>query len=184
MGFRRADNFLEHRRAIDFLPQNEVLIPQLLFHPLSVVEVGSRNVPADNAPAFVFERVVLNKLPAILPALEQGPHFQLEWVPTQQPLLTLGSDPVNVVRMEDSRKEAFVVHLGHGESGEIQRHPVRVECRTIRRQDHDGLANGIGNCAKVRRLLELLLGALKVVNVCIDPTPADEAALLVVNGRR
>ena len=33
---------------------------------------------------FVFQRVVLNKLPAILPALRQDAHFQLEWLPTQK----------------------------------------------------------------------------------------------------
>jgi hypothetical protein len=54
MGFRRADNFLNHRRAIDFLPQYEVLVAELLFHPLSVVDVGCRHVPADDLTGFVF----------------------------------------------------------------------------------------------------------------------------------
>src|SRR5215472_7097026 len=65
--FRRADDFVEHRRAINFLPQNEVLVPELLFHPLSVVDVGCCHVPADDLAIFVFERVVLKELPAILP---------------------------------------------------------------------------------------------------------------------
>src|SRR5262249_43562026 len=97
--FRRTDNFVEHRRAIDFLPQNEVLVPELLFHPLSVVNVGCRHVPADDLAIFVFNWVVLKELPAILPGLEQQARFHLERHTPQESFLTLDLDAVEVVRM-------------------------------------------------------------------------------------
>ena len=88
--------------------------------------------------------------------------------------------------MVGPREEALVVHLFLGKSRDIQSHPVRVECRpAIRCQDHDGLANGIGDRAKVRLILtELPLGARYVINVGIDPTPADNVGLLIVDRRR
>ncbi len=64
----------------------------------------------------------------------------------------------------------------------IQSHPIRVECRPIGREDHDDLADGVGDRAKVGPLLaELLLGALKVLDLGIDPIPADKIGLLVVD---
>jgi hypothetical protein len=64
------------------------------------------------------------------------------------------------------------------------KHLVDVHDRAIRRQDRDGLANGIGDGAKVCRLLaEFLLGALEVIDVGIDPTPADKVCLLIVDRR-
>ncbi len=106
-------------------------------------------------------------------------------MPTQQPLLTLGSYTVYIVGMERPREKAIIVHLGHGESGDFPSHAVRVECRAVRGQHHDGLANSIGDRAKVRLLLaELLLGALQIIDIGIDPTPADKVGLLIVDRRR
>src|SRR5215469_4479062 len=80
--------------------------------------------------------------------------------------------------MKDSRKESIVVHLTNRESGSLPKHPVHVQNRAIRRQDHDGLANAISYRPKVRRLLaERLLEALKIIYVGIDPTPADKGLL-------
>jgi len=182
---RGTDNFLKHRGAIDFLSQNEVLIPEPLLRPLLVVDVGCRHVPADDLAAFVFEGVVLNELPAILPALKQGAHFQLERKSLQQSHPTLLAHPVYIVRMEDTRKEAFLVHLADSESSAIQRHPIRVECGAIRRQHHDRLTNGIRDCAQVALSFpKFLFRVLPVIYVGIDAIPADEIALLIVGRRR
>ena len=76
--------------------------------------------------------------------------------------------------MKNSRMEGLVVDLAHREPGGFLKHLVDVHDRAIRRQDRDGLANGIGDGAKVCRLLaESLLGALEVIDVGINPTPAD-----------
>src|SRR6516165_12100346 len=98
-GFRRADNFVEHRRAIDFLPQNEILVPELLFHPLAVLDVGCRHVPADDLAVFVFKWAVLKELPAILPVLQQQACVQFEWSLVQKPFSTLGLYVVEVDTM-------------------------------------------------------------------------------------
>src|SRR6516165_7739105 len=87
--------------------------------------------------------------------------------------------------MKDSRKEGLVVHLADRESGDLPKHLVCVQSHAIRRQDRDGLSNGIGDCAKIRRFVaELLLGALKIIDVGIDPTPTDKVCLLIAHRRR
>src|SRR5215471_14900228 len=78
-GFRGTDNFLKHRRAIDFLSQYEVLIVKSFFRLLTVIDVSYCSVPANDLAALVFQRVVLNELPAILSVLEQKAHFRIEW---------------------------------------------------------------------------------------------------------
>src|SRR5215469_4043507 len=51
-------------------------------------------------------------------------------------------------------------------------------------QDRDGLANGVRDCAKIRRFFaELLLGALKIIDVGTDPTPTDKVCLLIADRR-
>src|SRR5215469_2006407 len=87
--------------------------------------------------------------------------------------------------MKNSRMEGLIVDLAHRESGGFLKYLVDVHDRAIRRQDCDGLANGIGDGAKVRRFLaEFLLGALEVIYIGIDPTPADKVCLLIVDRRR
>src|SRR5215472_6710125 len=87
--------------------------------------------------------------------------------------------------MKDSRKECVVVHMANRKPGDLPKHPIHVQHRAIGRQDHDGLANAIRYRAKVRRLLaQLLLEALKIIYIGIDPTPADKVCLLIVDRRR
>jgi hypothetical protein len=47
-------------------------------------------------------------------------------------------DTVYVVRMKDPRKECVVVHLPKRKPGDLPKHPIYVQHRAIRRQDHDG----------------------------------------------
>src|SRR5215472_4455174 len=86
--------------------------------------------------------------------------------------------------MKHSRMEGFVVDLAHRKSGRFLKHLVDVQDRAITGQDRDGLANGIGDGAKVLRFLAvLLLGALEVIYIGIDPTPTDEVRLPIVDRR-
>src|SRR5215472_4564138 len=101
-GFARTHNFFKHRRAIDFLTEYEVLVPESFFSPLSVVDVGCRGVPADDLAAFIFQRVVLNELPSIFSMLEQA-HFHIERKSLQQCDSTLIARPIYIVRMAPSR---------------------------------------------------------------------------------
>src|SRR5215469_3373494 len=97
--FGRTHNFFKHQRAIDFLPQNEVLVPELLFRLLLVVDVGCRTVPANDLAAVIFQRIVLHKAPAILPALIQKAHLQIERNSLQQSDPALIVHPIYIVRM-------------------------------------------------------------------------------------
>jgi hypothetical protein len=52
-GFAGTDDLFKHRRAIDFLAQNEILVAESLFRFLLIVDIGGRRVPADNPAAVV-----------------------------------------------------------------------------------------------------------------------------------
>src|SRR5262249_54432324 len=109
-------------------------------------------------------------------------HFQFERKTLQETHATLLAYLIHIVRMESSGEESLVVNLPHGQSSESQSRPVRVECRTIRGQNDDGLANGIGDRAQFLLILpQLLFGASAMIDVAIDPIPADEVALLISN---
>src|SRR5262249_52516671 len=89
-GLARTDNFLKHRRAIDFLSQHKILVAQLIFHLPTIIDIGCGHVPADDLALFIFERVVVKELPAISRVPESA-HFHLERSATREPLLTLAS---------------------------------------------------------------------------------------------
>ena len=152
--FRGTDNFLKHRRAIDFLSQNEVLVPEPLFRPLLVVDVGCRDVPADDPAVFVFQRVVLNSCQRYCPLLNKARISSSNGSPSQQSY----SDARSRTRSTSSgwkarAKKPLSFTSPTVSPVTIQSHPVRVECRAIRRENHDGLANGIGDRAKVLLVL-------------------------------
>lgn len=80
--------------------------------------------------------------------------------------------------------EALVTHFADGEPGVIQGDAIRVECHAIGREDHDRLANRVCDRAQVVLFLpKLLIGALAIVDVGIDPIPADQLALVIVDWR-
>src|SRR5262249_35611976 len=84
-----------------------------------------------------------------------------------------------------AREKAVIVYVGQGESGDFQSNLVSVERSAVRAKYHDRLANSIGDRAQVRRLLtKHLLGALQIIDVGIDPTPADKVGLLIVDRSR
>src|SRR6516225_9653994 len=71
--------------------------------------------------------------------------------------------------MDDTGPKASFIQRVPGEAREIQSHLVHVACLAIRCQDYDGLANSIGDRAKVLLTLsQRLLGALALCDVTID----------------
>src|SRR6516162_10678155 len=88
--------------------------------------------------------------------------------------------PIYIVRVYNSRDEILFDHLVQGESAIIQRNPVRIEHRSIGRQDADGLTNGLGYRTKFGLTLpQHLLGALPVVDVGRREVPTDDLAALI-----
>src|SRR5207245_4785837 len=65
----RADDLLEHRGVIDFVPEGLVLILHALFGPLPIVDVGSGRVPVKQPSMFIAKRVVLDEQPTVLAVL-------------------------------------------------------------------------------------------------------------------
>ena len=70
---RGADDLFEHRRTHDLFSQCDILVPRSVFRSFTLVDVGSRRIPADQAPLFVMEGVIADEEPAILPFLAQRP---------------------------------------------------------------------------------------------------------------
>src|SRR6516225_8890333 len=88
--------------------------------------------------------------------------------------------PIYIVRVYNSRDEIFFDHLAQSESAIIQRNPVRVEHRSIGRQDADGLANSVGDRTKFGLTLpQHLLGALTVLDVCMERIPVSYLAFRI-----
>src|ERR1700733_9204140 len=52
-GFARADNFLKHREAVNFLAQSNVLMLESLFGSLTIVNVNRRDNPTRNASQLI-----------------------------------------------------------------------------------------------------------------------------------
>src|SRR5262249_53396842 len=96
------------------------------FRLLLFVDVGCGRVPANHLSLVVLQWIVLNELPAILPVLEHGSHFQLERNSSQQSHPTFFSDPVCIVRVKYSREETLIVHLAKGGPSTLESHPTRI----------------------------------------------------------
>src|SRR5215469_9273850 len=119
-------------------------------------------------------------MPAILPALMQKARLQIERNSLQQCDPTLIAHPIYIVWMAKSRTQAFFDHLVQGESAIFQRNPVRVEHRSIGRQDSDGMANSIGDRAKVFLTLpQLIVGAFAILDVNRGRIPSVDFSLLI-----
>src|ERR1700733_952519 len=65
-GFARADNFLKHRGAINFLAQSNVLVLEPLFNDFAILDVGPRGIPLFDAPLVVPHGIKAEMKPAIL----------------------------------------------------------------------------------------------------------------------
>src|SRR5258705_37324 len=75
---RTRHNLLEHRCRVDFLPQRNVFVPELLLSLLAILDIGRRGIPAYEAPLFIPNRIKANKKPSILPVFSPVPRFDLE----------------------------------------------------------------------------------------------------------
>jgi hypothetical protein len=131
--------------VVDFFAQRQVFASQRLFGSLSIFNIGARRIPSYDPSMFIAERIVLDEMPAILPALPSRAHFQFERGPTQKARVTLGSYPVYVIRMECLRKKAASPNLFECETGLVKSDPIHIECSSIRRQDGDLLGNSVGD---------------------------------------
>ena len=74
-------------------------------------------------------------------------------------------------------------YLAHREATEIEHRLIGVETSPIRRQDHDGLRDGIGDLSQLHFVLpELFFSPLSVFDVGIGSIPVDDIPVLVAQG--
>src|SRR5262249_32932378 len=104
-GFRRAYDLLEHRRAADFFAQYVILVLDSVFGSLPVIDVRARRVPPYDLTLFIPQRLVLDEAPAVGPGVMKRAHLQFERNSPLEPSETLFLQPVQILRIEDSRAE-------------------------------------------------------------------------------
>jgi hypothetical protein len=78
-GFRRADDILKHRVAVDLFSQRQIFVPCAFLGPDTVFYVGSRCVPANHLTLLISEWVVTSEEPAILAVVSTRSMLNLEW---------------------------------------------------------------------------------------------------------
>src|SRR5262245_32393425 len=101
------------RETIYELPQLPLVLPEFIFGLLAVLNVGSRDIPADDLSDFVKEWVIADQEPAIRPVLPQNPLLIFEWNSPGQGFLTFFAKSSDVVGMEDARAKRFCLHFFH-----------------------------------------------------------------------
>src|SRR5713101_6825029 len=106
--------------------------------------------------------------------------LEFERKTTRESSLSLVSEFLQVVRMEDSFSKAGSKHVFNREAGVIERCLVGVDRRARRVQDHDRLRYRVGNPAKFAFIVpQFLFGLLKLLNVSACSIPSDNFAGLV-----
>ncbi len=134
----RADNLFEHRGLVDFLSKRHVLLLELLLVSLAVLNIGRRDVPANDLSLVVLERVVPNQKPAIGSVAATQAHFQLVRGAASQRRVDICLDPVGVVRMHLSPM-ASLTPLVEADAVVGERHAVRVQPLALGSYDKDDL---------------------------------------------
>jgi Histidine kinase-, DNA gyrase B-, and HSP90-like ATPase len=166
----RRGNFLKHGRAVNFLSQCEVLVPEPFFRFLLTVDIGVRRVPSNDAAALVFQGGVLNELPTVFSALLSRAHFQLKRNSLQQSCAAFRAKAINIFGMESPLVSFSVT----GDAQEM--HPVVRD--EIYRVGYEAIRNACTHSRGSRVEVELKYGhdlALRVKDdsVGIDATIED-----------
>ena len=146
---RRPDDFLEHGCATDFFAQRQILVVDLLFSPLAVVDIGTGGVPSHDASVTVDERLVLDEKPSVLPVLETRPHFQFERDTTLHPLRAVASELLKIVGMKQPFAKAIGHHFIQAEARRFENRCVRIEDLAGGTHRDDELRNRIDDLPKL-----------------------------------
>src|SRR3984893_518862 len=102
-GLGGTNNFLEHRRAHDLLAQRDVFVSRPVFGPLTIIDISSRRIPANDLSGLVQQWVVLDQEPPILTIFSQSPLLIFEWSRVGEGLVPFFAKSLNVVGMENAR---------------------------------------------------------------------------------
>jgi hypothetical protein len=140
---RRADDLLEHRRAIDLFAQREILAQDAVFGALALVDVSPGGIPPDDMAVVVANRVVADQEPAILPVFAAHAllGFKRFAAPERRQAFLLESR--QITRMEASDARVIGRYFFKAEPGVVERECIGAEGASARCQDGDGVRNGV-----------------------------------------
>src|SRR5207245_3519761 len=91
---RRTNDFLKHRRAVDFLSQRHIFFLDSLSSLFALLDIDARRVPANNASLVVPQRIEVSQKPTVLPVFAAHPLFHLKRFTTREPPLSFVPDPL------------------------------------------------------------------------------------------
>src|SRR4030095_8844970 len=164
----------------DVFAQRNVFISCPVFGALAIIDVGSRRIPAHQLPLFVAEWVVTDEEPAILTVLPARSLFDFKRQATSKRRLALLAQPLDILRMEDSRTKVGGDHVLHREAGIFEHRLVRVQWMAAGVLDDNGLRYRIRNPAEFALLLkQFRLRSFSIFDVGIASKPPDDIAFFV-----
>src|SRR5262249_19886795 len=130
---------------------------------LPIVDVGSRGVPANDAPSIVVERGETTEEPAVLAVPSPEARFDLPRNGAGESAFRGSPGCLGVVRVHESPHQDFAVRIPQvldRQAEVICRYLIGVEVRTVARQDRDVMGNEIEDLSNVAlRLLQVRVQA-------------------------
>src|SRR5439155_7700775 len=146
-----------------------------LFCSDAFINVRTSRIPASYLSLFVPERVVSDQEPTILAILAKRALFGFEWKPAVERGLSLASQSLQVVRMEDSFPKVGNKQIVTTQAGVFQSRLVGIYRRACRVQHDDRLWNRICDAAKVAFIFaEFFLSLLQCFDVGACSIPSNE----------
>ena len=111
---------------VELFAKSDVLIPCSLFICLSIVDVGSGRVPTHNASLLIAKGVVVNEEPSILTVFSQSALLELKGTASGESRLSVFSQPLDIVRVEDALAKARLRKVFHRKSGVVERRDLHT----------------------------------------------------------
>ncbi len=146
----RCDFLLEHRRAIDLFAQRDVLIASPLFRAFTIVDVGGRAVPADDAALFVAQGTVPDEEPSILSIVPSGALLVLERAAARQRAGTLLLESFHVFLVKDAPTEIRTARFVCRKARVFESEFIDVQRLAVRCEDRDHLRNHVDHGPEFR----------------------------------
>ena len=140
---RRADDLLEHRRAVDVFAQREIFVAHAIFGALAIVDVGFRCIPADDTAVGVANGVVADQEPTILPVVAARALLGFKRLTAHERLPAFLLKPRHITRMETADAGVISGYLFETEPCVVERELIRAESTSIWPQDGDGVWDGV-----------------------------------------
>src|SRR5579862_1732166 len=104
---RGSNDLLEHRGPVDFIAESNIFLLQLLFSPLEVFDIGTRNVPTKDLSLVIANWIETSQKPAVTSIALAIPHFAFKSRAARHGTVPSSLDPFQIIGMIYSAAEAF-----------------------------------------------------------------------------